>query len=78
MTTYCERGRFRGGVYEKHLRVKKRMEPECAHNYFILRCLGAIKKYLSTETSPTFTCENVSLDKTRRNKGNGSRLSTSG
>ena len=62
------------GVYENHLLVKKRMEPECAHNYFILRYLGAIKKYLSTETSPTFTCENVSLDKTRRNKGKGSRL----
>lgn len=66
------------GVYEIHLLVKKRMEPECAHNYFILRYLGAIKKYLSTETSPTFTCENVSLDKTRRNKGKGSRLSTGG
>ena len=65
------------GVYENHLLVKKRMEPECAHNYFILR-YGAIKKYLSTETSPTFTCENVSLDKTRRNKGKGSRLSTGG
>ena len=43
MITYRERGRFRGGVYENHLRVKKRMELECAHNYFILRCLGAIK-----------------------------------
>lgn len=78
MITYCERGRFGGGVYENHLRVKKRMEPEYAHNYYILRCLDAIKKYLQTETFTTFTCENVSLDKTRRNKGKGSRLSTSG
>ena len=66
------------GVYENHLRVKKRMEPECTHNYFILRYLGAIKKYLSTETSTTFTCEKVSLHKTRKNKGKGSQLSTSG
>ena len=43
MITYRERGRFRGGDIENHLRVKKRMEPECAHNYFILGCLGAIK-----------------------------------
>lgn len=78
MITYCERGRFGVGVYENHLRVKKRMEPECTHNYFILRYLGAIKKYLSTETSTFFTCENVSLHKTRKNKGKGSRLSTSG
>lgn len=78
MITYCERGRFGGGVYENDLRVKKRMEPEYAHNYFILRCLGAITKDLSTETSTTFTCENVSLDKTRKNEGKGNRLSPSG